>query len=225
MTRGPLQIYVAVHTTDSWRHGLEQAKVARAAGADGVVFIDHRGKWQCALDAAAHAKTLRSLSVGVNLLGLNGDEAFLHADRDGLSFCWSDTPFPLKRRHGGGYSGEVRRFGPVRFKYQKPRPLDEEAREAIASCDVAVTSGPATGVAPSPEKLAEVRAALLEAQPIEHRHRYPFPLWCASGVSEHNIAELAPHLDGVIVASSVGRDFHHIDEAKLTRFVQAAEAR
>jgi len=70
--------------------------------------------------------------------------------------------------------------------------------------DVVVTSGSATGSAPEPAKLQNMKLALGSS-----------PLAVASGVTCENVSSLIPYVDAILVATGVSKSFHEFDHSKL----------
>lgn len=107
---------------------------------------------------------------------------------------------------------EVTIFAGVAFKHQPERgTLAEEvaAMEALDMADVLVTSGPATGVAPSIQKIQELRGLT------------DLPIGIASGMTPENVGMFAPYLDWILVATGVSSSFTELDPELLDRFVGA----
>lgn len=105
-------------------------------------------------------------------------------------------------------------FGGVAFKGQRkvrPEHLAEAARKAIPFLDVVTTSGPGTGEAADVGKLRTMKEAL-----------GPHPLAVASGVTPDNILDHAPHVDAVLVASGISRDFENLEPDLVRRLVGEA---
>lgn len=96
-------------------------------------------------------------------------------------------------------------FAGAAFKHQKiVFSAEEDAKILAPYCDVLMTSGEATGLPPSVEKLRAMRAAVGD-----------HPIVSASGTSIENIGRLLPHLDGVAVATHISRSEYELDPFKV----------
>ena len=101
------------------------------------------------------------------------------------------------------------------FKYQPvehdPAAAAQQARDAGF---LPTTSGTATGAAP---ELAKIKAMAAEG-PGGPR------LAVASGMTAQNVAQFAPHLSAILVATGVSFDEHHFDPGRLDQFVTSVRA-
>lgn len=108
-------------------------------------------------------------------------------------------------------------FGGVAFKYQKqPKPEDLKwvCENAMKYVDVITTSGPATGVGPSINKIVEIRNYI-----GDHK------LAIASGINKSNIKDFSDYVDYFLVASSITNNSTElIDEKKLIELVNILES-
>ena len=96
-------------------------------------------------------------------------------------------------------------FGGLAFKYQKqPNDIELACKDAIKFTDVACTSGPGTGKAPSIEKIKTLKHYLGD-----------HPLAIASGVSVDNVHLYAEYVDYLMVASSITDKNEMINKDKL----------
>ena len=98
-----------------------------------------------------------------------------------------------------------------------PQPIAEAVEDTLqrAGADGVIVSGVATGAAPA---LADLQQARRSAQGA--------PVLIGSGCDGTNAARLAPHADGVIVASSLKRDgllANPVDPARVRQLRQALE--
>lgn len=224
MTRQLRIMAVIHHRDDATSHA--NAALAAAKGCHGVFFI-HMQARDALIDAPAVAakRAFPELIVGTNRLSTHPCAALRRDVELGLDATWCDNP--------GVYSHSVeplaltiadeldriRRtnpdhlyFGSVAFKTQSEDPDPPAA--AVAAADlgwIATTSGVATGSAPDPEKLRSMKAALGDR-----------PLAVASGVDPDNVTVLGPHLDWVLVATGVSKDFYSFDPDRLGRLVRRA---
>jgi hypothetical protein len=207
---------------------LENARMADAAGFDGVSLIHMQG-----LDELIDRPSVRiksefpELAVIANRLTTPPE---LVVPRDlalGLDGTWVDNPgvssngftpvtdiyreaFDRARRINGNYQF----FGSVAFKTQQPEPSDDHAATAAQKASalgwVATTSGPATGIAPDLQKLRTMR------------HRIPQgDMAVASGVTPENAADISLFVDWIFISTGISKDFHTFDPEKM-RKVRAA---
>lgn len=138
------------------------------------------------------------LWIGMNPLGYYNWQA-LHLDLD-ISALWIDETITTEERN---FKGLV--FGGLAFKYQKqPNDIELACKDAIKFTDVACTSGPGTGKAPSIEKIKTLRY-----------HLGDHPLAIASGVSVDNVHLYAEYVDYLMVASSITDKNEMINKDKL----------
>lgn len=98
-----------------------------------------------------------------------------------------------------------------------PQPIGEAVEDTLqrACADGVIVSGVATGAAPRLEHLQAARLAARGA-----------PVFIGSGCDANNAAELAPHADGVIVASSLKRDgvlANPVDPLRVRQLRQALD--
>lgn len=230
MTFGvPVAVLPVIHVASA-QQAREEAKAAFETGAHGVFMIDHGGSARATLDAAEsafHALHERGYDrpwIGVNLLGMSPGAAFawLHSERAAeVRGVWTDTAGDALVKHNGS-SGVWSSlwFGGVAFKYQ-PQPASlaaECARVLGLGADVLTTSGPATGAACDPSKVAAIRAAVGPTVGVG----------VASGVTPENAAALvAAGADALLVATGIarGKDFHRMDRAKLAALLAAVALR
>ena len=108
-------------------------------------------------------------------------------------------------------------FGGVAFKKQRsvdPANFLRAAQIAANSIDVTVTSGSATGVAASLEKIRDFRQGCKEAA-----------LAVASGITPENFHKYGDLLDAVLVATGINvpGDFYNIDPSRLRRLLDEAK--
>jgi hypothetical protein len=114
-------------------------------------------------------------------------------------------------------------FADVNVKHAAPivhRPLalavEDTVRRGLA--DVVIVTGPTTGRPPEIEDLARARGGLAGSFAT---------LYAGSGVSADNVAEIAPHVDGVIVGTALKKDgvtSNPVDPLAARGFVKAWRA-
>ena len=75
--------------------------------------------------------------------------------------------------------------------------------------DVITTSGPGTGQAAEPAKIAAIRAGAGD-----------HPMALASGVTPENVDDYLPWVDAYLVATGISRDFEHLDPARTRALVE-----
>lgn len=199
-----------------------QADLAMRCGADGVFLISHDGR---NMDLFKPAHIIRSrypmAKLGINLLGVSAVAALDEVASANLNMLWTDNPdvsslgpgkvakaiaFFLSLHSGFEF------FGSVAFKYQAVEPDPAGAAvEAMKLGMIATTSGPATGNAPTVEKLAAMRAAIGPTARVA----------VASGMTVENVGSFLPYVTDFLVATGVSSDIHHFDETLLRQFVEA----
>jgi len=201
---------------------LDQASLAKEAGADGVFLINHHGDDLVLDEVATRIKArLPGFKVGINLLASSPMTAAMMARRLGLDMVWADnmgvssSGLTAEGRDLSRFAAdhpEIGLFASVAFKYQAPE-LDPPAaaREARAAGFIPTTSGDRTGQEPDIFKVASMSAEC------------DGDLAVASGMTPENIGAYAPLLSSVLVATGVSIDEHHFDFEKLFRFVAASQ--
>lgn len=226
MSRPPKLIAVIHHRDNLTTY--TNAELAALAGYAGVVLIQMDGRDDELDHPAATLKLgFPELIVGTNRLSASPASAIATDAVLDLDFTWSDNPGassdgigPLasgindmlsKARAGGR---RHRYFGSVAFKTQALERNPAGAAVVAANMGwIPTTSGPATGKAPAPEKLEAMKAAIGE-----------FELAVASGVTPENASLIAPHVDWILVATGISRDFHEFDPARVLDLAQAVAA-
>ena len=140
--------------------------------------------------------------IGMNPLGYYLEEALnINLNIDAL---WIDETVTTKDKK---FNGLI--FGGFAFKYQKqPSNLQLACKEATYFTDVACTSGPGTGKAPSIEKIQTIRKYL-------GNH----PLAIASGISAENVHLYKDYVDYLMVASSITDNNEIINPTKLQQLI------
>lgn len=160
-------------------------------GLDSVFLINHSMDSDLLLDNAKNIKILfPNIWVGVNLLGVKTTDALqMDTKLDGL---WSDQTLTKSEYSVRTFSGLY--FGGLAFKYQpQPTDLEEACKNAIATTDVATTSGPGTGKSATVYKLQTIRT-----------HLGSHPMAIASGVDYTNIKQYNDlGIDYALVATSI----------------------
>jgi uncharacterized protein len=212
-------VFPVIHV-NSVGQTLTNAAIARDAGADGIFLINHDVPPD-ELFSIAEAVSIEFSGwwLGLNVLGLDVCEVIprLTARIDGL---WLNDAFvredgesqdeaatPRKLIQAAAWRG--RYFGGVAFKHQ--RAVADVGRAAsIASqyVDVVTTSGPATGEAPSVEKIRNMGVAL-----------QGYPLAIASGITPDNISQFLPHALCYLVATGISKNFYELDVRLLARLL------
>jgi len=229
-----VEIYPVVHINRSVGLAVEQAEVAREAGADGVYLIDHNGYTPINLIDTYNATVEQNPAffVGINNLyarsGLETFEMLLESKKqdqlirypDGL---WVDDADPNKEeivRYRERYPAlkAIHYFGGVAFKGTNlytdvPEIAALEARKLMDYVDVVTTSGFGTGLPPNAAKIKAMKEVIGNKD-----------LAIASGVSLENIGDYAGLFDKLLVASSVETAKYSgvFDEKVLRETIQAA---
>jgi len=222
-----MKIYPVIHHRD--RHTtLLQAQLALDAGADGVFLISHAGGNDGLPGLAQEVQAQSSAQhtdfrVGINLLGAHSTHALQIALEHELDMLWCDDAGVdgLSANNAAlamantlrQLNGTFELFGSVAFKYQKHETNPATAaRNAAALGFVSTTSGAGTGEPPAVDKIIGMSLATSGQLAV------------ASGMTPDNIAQYAPLLSHVLVATGVSADEHHFDFEKLVVFIARARA-
>lgn len=217
------KIYSVIHAAnlDQVMRNIERTV---EAGADGTFVINHAGiglNDLYAVPVLARDK-FPNLYIGINPLGLAGDETFKMAADYGFDALWLDDAYVRATKEMNTFQealledmDEARKafkgqyFGSVAFKTHGlcSDPV-EAALNAIGHMDVVTTSGPGTAQAPEVSKIAAMKAAIGSV-----------PLAIASGMSPENI-QLFSMADAILVASGVQDTWTELNTAKLKLMVE-----
>lgn len=182
--------------------------------------------------AAEIRAALRGLPVGINVLRNDALGALGAAVASGAEFIRVNVLAGVAVTDQGLVAGEAARllryrkqlgsdvqiFADLHVKHAtqlRTERLDVEVAELVgrALADALLVTGPATGMAPDVEFLADVRAAAAGA-----------PVLVASGASADNVAALAQHCDGFIAGTALkrgGRTEAAVDERRVAAFRRA----
>lgn len=220
-----MQIYPVIHHLNQ-DLSIAQARLAHDAGADGVFLISHHGQNNALPHTGSKIKDLLppDFKIGVNFLGWDPVTAFGVAEMSGMDMLWLDAPGVSSsglsaqgqhlvdhiRQHTDRDDDPLEIFASVAFKYQPPEPIPSAAAALARNLGfIPTTSGPATGVAPDVQKVADMFGQA-------------GPLAVASGMTADNVAPFVPYLSHILVATGVSIDDHHFDFEQLCRFVGTA---
>lgn len=208
-------IYVKVHPGQSVR----DAEIAAQTGCAGIFLISMIGSDDdLSVSLAYIRKTLPGFQVGVNYLSERRPLwAYTRSLQEGFDATWVDWSGCI---NGGSMpDGEavarVRRnghkfFAGVAFKGQQIDAAPGfSAKRAIELGYIPTTSGPATGQAPLPKKIQNIRAVL---EPSDD-------LAIASGLTPENIATFAPMISHALVSTGISDDNGFVRE-RLRTFVE-----
>ncbi len=205
------KLYPVVHVRD-----LKQAEtnthIALEHGADGVFLINHDISSEMLLHIAAQIRRRWSdRFIGINLL----DQSALHAwryaayqqrhlnavwvDDSGIDDrVWSFAEHLQERMQKSPWNGYY--FASVAFKGMKSvSDVGVTAAMAAKMAHIVVTSGEATGSAPSVEKIRTMKAAIPN-----------HPLAIASGITCKNIHLFLPIADIIMAATGISYDFFNL---------------
>lgn len=209
-----IRFFVVIHTVSSENFGLDhvlsQTKIAKNNGADGIFIIpDYAKGSELKATTADQFSYLKSLQENFPdfLIGVN----FLVRLSEIVPDIYSTKP-SLLQTDGASFSGiqkdqlpTTEFFCGVAFKYSKYETVTgDELREHCLSvanlCDVPTTSGKATGISASQEKIKEIVMCLPQGK----------RLGLASGVSIDNVEDyLRAGVTDFLVATSL---VSHVDE-------------
>ena len=217
-----MHIYPVIHHHDH-ALSLQQVRAAKLAGADGAFLISHAGADAQVMSVAAQAKGVwPDFAIGINLLTCSPRVAAIHAQECGLDMIWADDMGVSSR--GMNAMGEwlsdfartnaaIRLFASVAFKYQAEEPDPERAAlNAVRAGFIPTTSGRATGSAPDVEKVRRMAVASGDTLAI------------ASGMTPDNVAQYAPYLRHILVATGVALDAYRIDPPRLRQLIWIARS-
>ncbi len=232
-TAGPA-ILPVIHTLD-FEQAARNIEVAVREGAHGVFLINHDFEYPQLLPILREVRIrFPWLWLGVNFLGVTGKDAFpvlgkLESDNIPIDAYWADNARIDERteiqteaneidqvRINSGWSGMY--FGGTAFKKQREVPAEHyytSAKLAYSHMDVVTTSGIATGKAADLDKIKTFRQACGD-----------HPIAVASGVTPDNIADYAPLLDAILIATGINvqDDFYNIDPVRLQAVLSQARA-
>lgn len=198
------KLYPVIHCIDPFKesgitHAIESVRIATENGADGIFLIGHDIHFGQLTHVYEHVrKEFPKFWVGVNFLDISsrnnwhGLETATKRCED-LNALWVDGMPQYKLV----IPKTIQVFGGIAFKYIAPDlqgdALSKACAEAKGRVDVAVTSGNATGEAPSTAKIRSIRK---ELDPT-------IPLALASGITEENVTSFLKEADMFLVASSI----------------------
>jgi hypothetical protein len=214
-------LFVVIHAVNR-DQVLRNAFIARDAGADGIFLINHQIRWSLLWDIYFKVRRLHpKWFVGLNFLDLStaaaienvpGSASALWVDDAGISQPATDVVDTqqadeyqaLRTRRRNEDESHSLYFGSIAFKGQKavtsPGPVAYQAAQLM---DVVVTSGPATGVPPTLEKMQEIR-----------RWAPRIPLAIASGITAENIGPFLPLVDCFMVATGISDSHTELNPQK-----------
>lgn len=212
---------------------LRNVRLAVQEGAQGVFLINHDFHHQQLLPIISKVREdCPYLWLGVNFLGISGSKAFpilgeLASRSIQVDAYWADNAYVDEHvgldeqeaaiairlaRERSKWNGLY--FGGTAFKMQRPVAGKDVGVASSLAChfmDVVTTSGEATGVAASVDKIKAMRAGCGETA-----------MALASGVTPGNAVNYAPYVDCFLVATgiSVPGDFYNFDPTKLRSLMQ-----
>lgn len=214
-------LFVVIHVEDS-KGALENVKIAQDVGADGIFLIDHI----TSDNPSALTRMFKYIKeqypkfpIGLNYLGLTPSEAFHEMPKD-ASFLWTDDAGIREdgptdtacafwdMLQDSGWDGLY--FGGVAFKYvdEKADP-SKVSKEAVPYMDVITTSGPGTGIAPDPAKIAAMRSKI-------GNHL----LAIASGITPLNVHRYMSNADVFLVSTGISRSVTELDPYLVEKLVE-----
>ena len=183
--------------------------------------------------AVQAVREVTSLPVGVNMLRNDPYSGLAVAAVTGASFIRANVHYgvmvadegliqgraheTLRYRHTLGAGESVKIFADVLVKHAVPLgnpDLAQVARETVhrGLADALIVTGPATGIASTPEEVARVKGA------VPH-----IPVLVGSGVDESNAGEFLALADGAIVGTSLktgGLIGNPVDLARVERLAR-----
>lgn len=206
---------------------IEQAKIALAAGADGVFLISHGDQDDELDEAHLHIKSqFPDAFIGVNYLSVRSpSRAFSRALKNEYSAVWIDNVGICDGAvsvHGAELLAEVSAarlagdipqvFGSVAFKYQ--RETNNPSTDAYIAHRlgyIATTSGARTGLPPEFAKIVAMSQSTGGTLAV------------ASGLTPENLSLFKLRVSHALVSTGISKDEHRLDEHKLHAFIQVAK--
>ena len=189
---------------------LQNIELAKVGGADGVFLINHNVEH---LELLKHIfpaarRSFPDFWLGINCLGQSTAETLMSLPV-GTNGLWADNSTVNDRvpyaTAWAGYSDSLRKekhpnvlyFGGVAFKGQAPvKDPAAVAKKAVPFMDVVTTSGEATGIAPSIEKIIAMKNAI-GAHPLAN----------AGGITPDNVDPYLEYVDCFMINAGISRSF------------------
>lgn len=225
---GRPKVFLPVIHVVSVDQTLRSVEVAVEGACDGVFLISHEGDSAMVVSATrAVNREYPELWTGANFLGESWSGAFALAAntvdcrgelawRSLVDGVWCDdacidehgedqevAKAISSQRQAAEYKGLY--FGGVAFKHQRPVvDFEGAARIAAGYMDVVTTSGEATGVPASLDKIAAMAQGCGETA-----------LGIASGIDPDNVGEFCEYVDVFLVATGISADFYTFDPVAL----------
>lgn len=218
-------VILPVNHVRSMEQAMANASIVVAAGASGIMLIDHSSRSPALLIEVFNEVRIihPKLWVGINFLGLPAIEAAQLCNEIETDGVWVDCLHEVDSDdfvwvvEGG--SAEMLAFVGVAFKYQQQvenEDLPSVAHRAgmlLGEIGVITTSGDATGKVPSLEKICLMDGALRSTG---------CPLAIASGITAENIGDFLPHAAAFLVGTYLENDRSEIQPDRLRKLLAAA---
>lgn len=213
------KIFPVIHYLDR-DTAFSEVDMAVTFGADGVFLISHRGNDRELLEVgAAIQKKYPDFPIGINLLSTGAVDAVAQALSQGYPMLWGDDVgvdsmgmTEVGFRVAATSPGLIV-FASVAFKYRPYEPdPSKAARYALDAGFIPTTSGSGTGSAPDLAKIMEMSQATNGVLAV------------ASGMTPENVAQYAPYLSHILVATGIAVDDHRMDPEKLSILISNARA-
>jgi len=219
-------ILPVIHITDSLEQTLENIRIAKGEGADGLFLIDHHQPYRPAhlWEHYGEARQQQAyIWIGLNFLSQDPEKLFCNLPKS-LDGIWtddigiyspeSDASSILDKQRSSQFDGL--HFAGFAFKYRTQvlaEQLSATAARAIEFLDpgVLTTSGDSTGTPPSVEKIEAIRKGIGAS-----------PLAIASGISWKNIAKYVGLAQAFLVASSITNEDEKLNAERLCLLMRAA---
>lgn len=217
----PLPRFTAVIHVESDTQAVEQAAIAFGSGAGGVFLIDHARPWHFLFRSYMFVRhKFPDAWLGLNFLDLNPMSAICTAVPDDVDAIWTDgsdaTSTFRNQAYKFGQGQTWKLFMGAAFKGQAPDPDPAATAGKVARWGfIPCTSGPATGVPATVEKVRAMKEAI-------GAH---WPLALASGVTIENFQQFGPHVDCFMVATGISKSFHELDAAKVQALANVIQHR
>lgn len=215
------KIYPVIHHLDR-ETSVREAGKAVAAGADGAFLIAHRGNDGELISVASGIRNCYAgFPIGINLLSTSAIAAVETARQLQFPMIWGDdfgvdstgltaagnAIHSIAKAQGKN----LQIFASVAFKY-RPHESDpaQAAKNALASGFIPITSGSGTG---SPPELSKIKSMSEATGGV---------LAVASGMTPGNVAQFAPYLTHILVATGIAINEHEMDVEMLRLLIANA---
>lgn len=215
-----MKVYPVIHYFDD-NTTIQEAKIAKEYGADGVFLISHIGNDENLIYLAKKIKNDLNFRTGLNLLTFEQLHTANIVRANNIDMVWFDncgvsseglntlgqelSEFSIKNPN-------IEIYGSIAFKYQKHEPNPSlTAKIAYNAGFIPTTSGLATGKAPDINKMS----SMFSENNI---------LAVASGMNNDNISIFKNYLTHILVSTGISKDDFHFDRTLIKNFIEKAKS-